>query len=559
VGVIAQPDWRAREDFMVLGEPRLFFGVSSGVVDSMVNHYTPAKKPRSHDSYSEGGVRKRPDRATIVYADLIHASYPNTPIVLGGVEASLRRFAHYDYWDDRVRQSVLADAPADLLVYGMGETQVVEVARRLEAGAGSRGLEGIRGTCHTVPVREWRASPLLGVVELPTYSEVATKKETYAKAFALHSREQNPFHGKTVVQPHPKTVVVGNPPAFPLTQREMDRVYALPFSRRSHPSYLKPIPALDPVRFSITSHRGCFGACAFCAITHHQGRVIQSRSAASIMSEVARLTRMPDFFGTIQDIGGPTANMFGTTCSQWQKKTTCPDRACSPSCPGLDLHAGHHRHLAMVREASALPGVKKVVISSGLRYDLIPVDDSGYLEEICTHHISGHLKVAPEHIAAPVLSLMGKAGPQAFLDLLVRVEAIKKKRGLHLYPLPYFMAGHPGCTIADMVTLAEFIRDHQIYTEQVQDFTPTPMSSSTCMYHTGLDPATMAPVHVPKGDEKRFQRALLHYRDPKNFPLVREGLRRAGREDLIGTSWNCLVPPSMTDRRTDRYARVAPP
>ena len=539
VGIIAQPSVQTADDFKKLGKPRLFFGISSGNVDSMVNNYTPNLKRRSDDVYSPGGIPHRPDRATIVYANRVHECFPDVPVVLGGIEASLRRFAHYDYWQDRVRQSVLADAPADLLVFGMGELQVVEIARRLAAGENVRALRDIRGTCCTMELAEWRSARPEGIVEIPGFAEVSHDKTAYARAFALHYHEQDPVRGKAVAQPHPKTVVIQNPPARPLTTEELDRIYELPFSRREHPSYTKPVPALEPVRFSVTSHRGCFGGCSFCALTHHQGRIVQSRSSDSIVREVTRMTKMPGFKGIIQDIGGPTANMYGLSCALWEKCGACPDKRCSPACKTLRTsHEEQCRLLARIRQ---IPGVKHVFIGSGIRYDLALADDSGYLDAVCDHHVSGHLKVAPEHISPVVTRIMNKPGREVFDRFRARFEARQQGKKKRQYILPYFMSGHPGCTISDMVDLAIYIRDNNLYTEQVQDFTPTPMSVSTCMYYTGLDPFTMKPVHVPRGEEKKIQRALMQYRDPKNLGLVIEGLRMAGRPDLIGSGPGCLV------------------
>jgi len=539
VGIIAQPQAKSPEDFTVLGAPRLFFGISSGNVDSMVNNYTAGLKRRSNDVYSPGGIPKRPDRATIVYTNRVHELFPDVPVVIGGIEASLRRFAHYDYWQDRVRQSILADAPADLLVFGMGERQVVEIAERLAAGDPVRSLRDIRGTSYTMEVGEWRSARPEGIVEIPGFNEVAQDKSSYARAFALHYREQDPVRGKAVAQPHPKTVVIQNPPAKPLTPQELDSIYELPFARAAHPSYGHPVPALEPVRFSVTSHRGCFGACSFCALTHHQGRIVQSRSRDSIIREVTRMTKMAAFRGIVQDVGGPTANMYGLSCDQWESRGACADRHCSPACK--NLRTSHKEQCWLLSAIRGIPSVRGVFISSGIRYDLALADDSGYLEAICNHHISGHLKVAPEHITENVTRIMNKPVEEVFDRFCTQFGSLQQGKKKRQYLLPYFMSGHPGCTISDMVALAVYIRDHNMYTEQVQDFTPTPMSVSSCMYYTGLNPFTMEPVHIPRGREKRIQRALLHYRDPRNRRLVAEGLRVAGREDLIGSGAKCLV------------------
>ena len=532
VGIITQPDWKSDTDFTRLGAPRLFFGISSGNVDSMVNHFTPNLKRRSDDVYSPGGILKRPDRAVIVYANKVRQLFPGTPVILGGIEASLRRFAHYDYWQDRVRQAILADAPADLLAFGMAERQMVEIARRLHAGEPASSLRDIAGTAYTVEIDEWRSARPEGIVEIPSFTEVSSDKAAYARAFALHYREQDPVRGNVVAQPHPKTVVLQNPPARPLSTQELDHIYELPFSREAHPSYRQPVPALEPVRFSVTSHRGCFGGCSFCALTHHQGRIIQGRSTASLVREVTHLTKMPGFKGIVQDVGGPTANMYGLSCDLWEKNGACRDKQCSPAC--RTLHTSHQSQCELLTSLRQIPGVRKVFIGSGIRYDLVMADQSGYLGMICDHHVSGHLKVAPEHVAENVTAIMHKPSQEVFDRFREAFASLQQDKQKKQYILPYFMSGHPGCTIRDMVLLAEYIRDNNLYTEQVQDFTPTPMSISTCMYYTGLDPFTLEPVHVAKGREKLVQRALLQYREPRNRPLVIEGLEAAGRRDLIG-------------------------
>jgi len=539
VGVIAQPDWRSDTDFQRLGTPRLFFSVSAGNVDSLVNAFTPNLKRRSSDVYAPGGRLLRPDRATLVYTDRVHALFPETPIVIGGIEASLRRFAHYDYWSDAVRQSILADAPADLLVFGMGERQVVTIARRLAAGEAAGSLTDIPGTAYRLDLKTWRSTDHAGCVVLPGYTEVREDRYAYARAFAQHYGEQDPLRGRTVAQPHPKTVIVQNPPAMPLASDELDRVYELPYARATHPSYTEPVPALEPVRFSVVSHRGCFGSCSFCALTHHQGRIIQSRSIDSIVREVERMAAMPEFTGVVQDVGGPTANMYGIHCDRWDDAGTCPDRRCI-DCPVLDR--SHREQLRLLERLREIPGVKHVFIASGIRYDLIGPGDREYLARVCEDHISGHLKVAPEHVSERVCSCMGKPPRDVFDAFRERFEALQEGKPKRQYLVPYFMSGHPGCRITDMVELAEYVRDTDLYTEQVQDFTPTPMSISTTVYHTGLDPFTLEEVYVPKDREKRVQRALMHYRDPANYGLVCEGLRAAGREDLIGSAWKCLVP-----------------
>ncbi|HII99201.1 MAG TPA: YgiQ family radical SAM protein, partial [Methanoregula sp.] len=444
VGIIAQPDWKSETDFMALGAPRLFFGISSGNVDSMVNNFTPNLKRRSDDVYSPGRIPRRPDRATIVYANKVHELFPGIPVVISGIEASLRRFAHYDYWQDKVRQAILADAPADLLAFGMAELQMVAIAQRLAAGDPVTSLQDIPGTAYRIDLATWRSREKEGIVELPGFSEVSSDKTAYARAFALHYREQDPVSGRPVAQPHPKTVVIQNPPARPLTTEELDHIYELPFSRLAHPSYREPVPALEPVQFSVTSHRGCFGACSFCALTHHQGRIIQSRSPASIVREVTRIAGMKNFRGIVQDVGGPTANMFGMRCSRWDTAGTCRDKYCSPACPTLDT--SHRQQCELLASLRAIPGVKKVFIGSGIRFDLVMADDSDYLRQICDHHVSGHLKVAPEHVARHVTKIMNKPGKEIFDNFRKKFAALQEGRERKQYLLPYFMSGHPGCT-----------------------------------------------------------------------------------------------------------------
>jgi uncharacterized radical SAM protein YgiQ len=547
VGIIAQPDWRSDDDFRKLGTPRLFFAVTGGNVDSMVNAYTARRMRRRKDVYSPGGIPRRPDRATIVYTQRIHALFPEIPVVIGGIEASLRRFAQYDYWEDRVRQSILADAPADLLVFGMGERAVTEIASRLDQGQDVRDLAGTPGLTWKMSLSDWHSWGD-DRVEIPDYRSVSADRKAYAEAFAAHYREQDPIRGRTVVQVHPKTVIVQNRPALPLTSAELDHVYELPYTRCTHPSYREPVPALEPVKFSVVSHRGCFGGCSFCALTHHQGRIIQSRSEDSLVREVEAFTRREDFKGVVQDVGGPTANMYRISCPQWARDGTCPDRSCGVSCPSLNVEL--RTQVALLRRLRSIPGVKHVFIGSGIRHDLVCADPGPYLEEICHHHISGHLKVAPEHVSDAVTRCMRKPGHDVLEEFEVNFARTVSRLSKKLYLLPYFMSGHPGCTIEDMIQLAEYMRDHRLYPEQVQDFTPTPMTASTAMYYTGLDPFTMKPVHVPKEREKRIQRALLHFRDRRNYALVREGLLQGGRPDLIGQGWNCLIPDRRTRKKT---------
>ncbi|WP_048158056.1 YgiQ family radical SAM protein [Methanosarcina sp. Kolksee] len=562
VGVIAQPRWDSPEDFKKLGKPRLFFSVSAGNTDSMVSNLTPGLKPREKDVYSPGGkAGLRPNRAVIIYSNRIKEAFPEVPIVMGGIEASLRRFAHYDYLSDKVRQSILADAPADLIVYGMGELQIVEIAKRLQAGEDIRNIRDIPGTVWKMEVKAWKelkeraekskqkdekiaedaATFLKQYLEIPSFSEVSQDKTAFAKAFRIYFAEQNPVTGKGIVQPHPKTVIVQNRPMRLLTEAEMDHVYELPFTGETHPSYTEPVPALEMVRFSLTTHRGCFGGCAFCAITEHQGRMIASRSIESVLREAKKLTEKPDFKGIINGVGGPSANMYGMECKTWEKKGACLDKSClyPRICPALDT--SHKKLLELLRRLRELPGVKHVFTGYGVRYDLA-LKDEEYLEELCTYHISGQLRIAPEHFSRQVTNVMCKPGREVYEKFTQKFTDVNRKCGKEQYIVNYLMSGHPGCTLEDMIEMAEYVRDHGGYTEQVQDFTPTPMTVSTCMYYTGLDPFTGKKVYVAKGKkEKAMQRALMHYRNPANYELVYEALEKVGRLDLVGNAHKCLI------------------
>lgn len=583
VGVIAQPRWDSPEDFKKLGKPRLFFSVSAGNTDSMVSNLTPGLKPRNKDAYSPGGkAGLRPNRAVIIYSNRIKEAFPEVPIVLGGIEASLRRFAHYDYLSDKVRQSILADAPADLIVYGMGELQIVEIAKRLQAGEDIRNIRDISGTVWKMEVKAWKelkeaeksdnrsnkkeqeikepekqdrekseqkdenraentAEFLKGYIEVPSFSEVSQDKAAFAKAFRIYFAEQNPVTGKGIIQPHPKTVIVQNKPMRLLTEAEMDHVYELPFTGETHPSYTEAIPAIEMVKFSLTTHRGCFGGCAFCAITEHQGRMIASRSIESVLREAKKLTEKPDFKGIINGVGGPSANMYGMECKTWGKKGACLDKSCLyPSiCPALDT--SHKKLLELLRRLRELPGVKHVFTGYGVRYDLA-LKDEEYLKELCAYHISGQLRIAPEHFSKRVTNVMCKPGREVYEKFTKKFTVLNRKCGKEQYIVNYLMSGHPGCTLEDMIEMAEYVRDHGGYTEQVQDFTPTPMTVSTCMYYTGLDPFTGKKVYVAKGKkEKAMQRALMHYRNPANYELVYEALEKAGRLDLVGNAHKCLI------------------
>lgn len=548
VGIISQPNWEDTKDFTKLGKPRLFFAVTSGNTDSMVSNYTPALKPRPKDMYSPGGKPGlRPSRAVVVYSNRLKQTYPDVPIVIGGIEASLRRFAEFDHWSGKVRQSILADAPADLLVYGMGELQTPEIARRLDSGEDIRNINDIPGTTWKLEVKKWKEAKEndqipFPYVEMPSYNEVSKDKPTYAKAFKLMYDQQDPVRGIALVQPHPKTTIVQNPPMRQLSQKELDHVYDLPYTRREHPSYKEPVPALETVRFSITTHRGCFGSCSFCAIAQHQGRMITSRSIDSILHEAELLTRMKEFKGNIIGVGGPSANMYAMKCKNWENKGACKDKLClyPEPCPSMDT--SHKENIEMLRQLREMPEVKRVFVSYGVRYDLA-LQDPEYITELCQYHVSGQLKIAPEHFSKSVTDCMKKPGREVFEKFAKIFKETNKRLNKDQYLVTFLMSGHPACTMDDMIELAEYIKATDRYTEQVQDFIPTPMTISTCMFHTGLDPFTGKTVYVATSRrEKNIQRAMMHYRDPKNHGLIFEGLKNADRQDLIGNTWNCLIP-----------------
>lgn len=554
VAMLSQPDWHDTADFERFGAPRLGFLVSAGNIDSMVNHYTVAKKPRERDSYSPGGASgRRPDRATIVYCNLIRRAFQHVPIVIGGVEASLRRFAHYDYWDDRVRNSILVDSGADILSYGMGERCILEIARALEDGALER--RAIRGTC-----RMMREIPQ-GYIELPDVDAVRADKRAYCEMYNLSAREQDPVRGRGLAQRHGDRYLVAHPPQMPLSTRELDEVFALPFTRQWHPMYDAEggVPALDEVKFSIMATRGCFGACSFCALTFHQGRIVTARSHESVIAEARLLTQMDGFKGYIHDVGGPTANFRRPACAKQLKSGTCPDRQCMYPDICAAAQPDHSEFVQLLRKLRALPGVKKVFIRSGLRYDwLLKEKDPTFFNDLVAHHVSGQLKVAPEHVSPRVLSMMGKPGQHVFEEFARRYAELNRRMGLRQYLVCYFMSSHPGSELTDAVRLAEFLRDSGLRPEQVQDFYPTPGTLSTAMYYTGLDPRTMKPVYVARSPhEKAMQRALMQYSVPRNAPLVRQALRLAGREDLIGYGPKCLVRPgSGSDDRPGARGHV---
>jgi uncharacterized radical SAM protein YgiQ len=572
VGIIAQPDWKNLHDFMTLGRPKYAVLISSGVIDSMINHYTASKKPRSDDSYSpEGKAGYRPDRAVIVYAGKIREAFKGIPVIIGGIEASLRRFAHYDYWDNKVRRSILQDSKADLLIYGMGEKPIIEIAALLAKGIPVEEIQNVRGTCYLtgksdLPIIiksaiEHSTSDDLegqkkdesivdgkpGVVMVPSYEEVSSDKRKYAEAFMTQYYEQDSISGSIIVQPHSDRFLVQNPPAYPLSTKELDRVYALPYERTWHPMYEKDggIPAITEVEFSITSHRGCYGGCSFCALNFHQGRVIQNRSQASVINEAKKLTWLPGFKGYIHDVGGPTANFRNVACEKQKKFGVCKDRQCLHPEACKNLKVDHSEYLSMLRKLRELPEVKKVFIRSGIRYDYLMLDkNDDFFEELCEHHVSGQLKVAPEHVVDRVLENMGKPGRKVYDKFVKKFYEINKKLGKEQYLVPYLISSHPGSDLKAAVELAEYLKESGIYPEQVQDFYPTPGTLSTCMFYTGVDPRNMKKVYVPASPkEKAMQRALLQFRRKENYELVFEALTITGRKDLIGFSKNCLIRP----------------
>ena len=557
VGIIAQPDPKNADSITVLGEPRLGFLVSSGNMDSMVNHYTAAKKRRSTDSYTPGGERgRRPDRAVTVYCNLIRQRYKKTPLIIGGIEASLRRLAHYDYWSDSVRRSVLLESGADLISYGMGERSVVEIADALAAGIPVSEITYIRGT--VCKVRS--LSAVSDCLKLPAYEELLKDRRKYAVSFGIQYRNTDPYSGKRLAERYSANChVVQNPAALPLAQEEMDEIYGLPYQRTWHPMYdaAGGIPALSEVKFSLTSCRGCFGGCSFCALTFHQGRIVQTRSHESLLQEAEEMTKAPDFKGYIHDVGGPTADFRAPACEKQKTKGACPDRQCLFPKPCKNLRADHKDYRRLLRRLRELPGVKKVFIRSGIRFDYVLADpDGGFLEELCRYHVSGQLKVAPEHVSGRVLSCMGKPEHGVYEEFCRRYRRMNERLSKKQYLVPYLMSSHPGCDMKAAVELAEYCRDLGYMPEQVQDFYPTPSTISTCMYHTGLDPRTMEPVYVPKSlHEKELQRALIQYRNPKNRALVAEALKKVGREDLIGYGPGCLIRPEGRDCPSDTDTR----
>lgn len=564
VGIISQPDWKNKDSITVLGEPRLGFLVTAGNMDSMVNHYSVSKRRREKDSYTPGGVMgKRPDYATVVYCNLIRSVYKKAPIIIGGIEASLRRLAHYDYWSGKVKHSILVDSQADLISYGMGERSIVEIADALASGIDIKDITFIDGTVYKTDRRE----AVYDAVWLPSYDQVRENKRTYAESFFTQYKNTDAFSGKRLCEPYTDHLyVVQNPPAKPLSTLEMDDVYALPYMRAPHPSYeaLGGVPAISEVKFSLISNRGCFGGCSFCALTFHQGRIVQVRSHESILEEARLLTEEPDFKGYIHDVGGPTADFRFPACEKQMTKGACPGKQCLFPKPCKNLVADHGDYIALLRKLRALPKVKKVFIRSGIRFDYVLADKKkDFLRELCMYHVSGQLKVAPEHVADPVLKRMGKPENAVYRQFAKEYAAMNEKLGLKQYLVPYLMSSHPGSTLKEAVELAEHLRDLGYMPEQVQDFYPTPSTISTCMYYTGLDPRTMEEVYVPVNPhEKAMQRALIQYRNPKNYELVREALIKAGREDLIGYDRRCLIRPRggermSQDSRDDRERRAS--
>ena len=545
VGIIAQPDWKDRESINRLGEPRLGFLVSAGNMDSMVNHYSVSKKRRTTDAFTPGGVMgKRPDYATIVYCNLIRQTYKHKPIIIGGIEASLRRLAHYDYWSNKLKRSILLDSGADLISYGMGEHSIVEIADALDSGLDIKDITFIDGTVYKTRDRE----SIYDAIELPHFEALKADKLEYAKSFYIQYSNTDPFSGKRLFETYDeKLFVVQNPPAKPLTQSEMDSVYALPYMRDYHPSYkeLGGVPAIEEVKFSLISNRGCYGGCSFCALTFHQGRIIQTRSHESILAEANKIIWDPDFKGYIHDVGGPTANFRAPACDKQRTKGACPHKQCLFPKPCQNLKVDHSDYLKLLRKLRELPNVKKVFIRSGIRFDYLIYDnDRTFLRELCEHHVSGQLKVAPEHISDAVLEKMGKPGVDVYNRFVKAYKDMNEKIGKKQYLVPYLMSSHPGSTLKEAVELAEFLRDLGYMPEQVQDFYPTPSTISTCMYYTGVDPRNMQPIYVAVNPhEKAMQRALIQYRNPKNYDLVYEALVKAGRTDLIGFDKKCLIRP----------------
>lgn len=545
VGILAQPDWKDPGSITEFGEPRLGFLVSSGNMDSMVNHYSVSRKRRKTDAFTPGGLTgRRPDYAVVVYGNLIRRVYKKTPVILGGIEASLRRMAHYDYWSDRLKRSVLLDSGADLISYGMGERSIVEIAEALDSGIDVKDLTFIDGTVCKVKSLDYAGD----AVVLPSYEELKEDRLNYARSFYTQYCNTDPIQGKRLAEPYgEKLYVIQNPPSRPLNQAEMDRIYSYPYMRTYHPSYEKDggVPAIQEVKFSLVSNRGCFGGCNFCALTFHQGRVVQTRSHDSLLAEAKSFVGQKDFKGYIHDVGGPTADFRHPSCESQMERGVCKNRQCLFPMPCRNLKVDHRDYLELLKKLRELPHVKKVFIRSGIRFDYVMADpDDTFFYELCRHHVSGQLKVAPEHVSDTVLNKMGKPKNSVYEAFVKKYKEINKKLGKDQYLIPYLMSSHPGSSMKEAVELAEYLRDLGYMPEQVQDFYPTPSTISTCMYYTGVDPRNMKPVYVPKNPhEKAMQRALIQYRDPKNYELVLEALKQAGRMDLVGYESHCLIRP----------------
>ena len=545
VGIIAQPDWKDKNSVTILGEPRLGFLVSAGNMDSMVNHYSVSKKRRRTDAYTPGGeAGHRPDYAAVVYGNLIRQTYKHTPIILGGIEASLRRMAHYDYWSNKLKRSILLDSGADIISYGMGERSIIAIAEALDAGLDVKDITYIDGTVCKVKDLD----SVYDYIKLPSYEDLKADKLEYARSFYTQYCNTDPFSGKRLVEPYNDHLyVVQNPPSKPLTMEEMDQVYSYPYMRTWHPSYdaAGGVPAIQEVKFSLISNRGCFGGCSFCALTFHQGRIIQTRSHESLVEEAKMMTQDKDFKGYIHDVGGPTANFRAPSCQKQLTKGVCPNKQCLFPKPCKNLRADHKDYIKLLRELRKIDGVKKVFIRSGIRFDYVLADpDDTFLRELCEYHVSGQLKVAPEHVSDPVLQKMGKPEYSVYQKFVEKYNQMNKKLRKDQYLVPYLMSSHPGSTLKEAVNLAEHLRDFGYMPEQVQDFYPTPSTLSTCMYYTGVDPRNMQSVYVPKNPhEKAMQRALIQYRDPKNYDLVMEALKKTGRMDLVGYDKRCLIRP----------------
>lgn len=550
VAIISQPDWKKKESVQVFGRPRLGFLVTSGNMDSMVNHYSVSKKHRKKDAYTPGGVMgKRPDYAVVVYCNLIRQTYKDVPVLIGGIEASLRRLAHYDYWSNKVKRSILLDSQADILMYGMGEHSVVEIAEALDAGIDVKDITYIAGTAYMAK----NLDTVYDYIMLPSYQEICEDKRVYAESFYTQYTNTDPFQAKTLVEQYrEKEYVVQNPPAKPLTQMEMDDVYALPYTKKYHPSYEQygGVPAISEIKFSLVSNRGCFGGCNFCALTFHQGRIIQTRSHESIIEEAKEMTKDPDFKGYIHDVGGPTADFRHPSCEKQMERGVCKNRQCLFPTPCKNLKVDHSDYIALLRKLREIPNVKKVFIRSGIRFDYVVHDkNKRFLKELCQYHISGQLKVAPEHVSDRVLMKMGKPPHSVYERFTEEYRKMNEKLGMDQYLVPYLMSSHPGCTLDDAIELALYLKKINHMPEQVQDFYPTPSTLSTTMYYTGIDPRTMETVYVPKSPhEKKMQRALMQYKNRENYDIVAEALKKAGRTDLIGFGPNCLIRPKKDER-----------